>query len=450
MHINFENGITVVTVFSVSVGASALSFILVNGIGASKHFPQGLAWFLLASSGILYLGLLTFCIFLSWLTDHYERTSGLIFSVVVAVIGSVLVLVHAGLVLYERTSLRAGRSIQLNSFSKSTVAPAPENVPAVPGGSDSEWSTDFARALRTDGGERKPAFPPVLVVSEGELELSDDFNLSDEMEKAFGASREDEPLLTGIGAEEQSEYGTGEANDGTPHLSPMEEIRYGDSNSPDGPAEDSTGSPNNSEGDPDDSSGSLEGGEACSTTGQASSIATQWEAWIGNGQRLSPELYETLLQNVALVTVNPYSKPDSHNVLRACKEMIANDLPRTIPSPTEVGEEALVHVARILEAWALYRPDIGYVQGMSSLCMMLYLVMRSEYRTFRSLANLILGSTTLRILYEMSDENMASILLLFQTMLQEHASKHKRCGGDGYRVGKCISSKVRLALYSSS
>lgn len=70
--------------------------------------------------------------------------------------------------------------------------------------------------------------------------------------------------------------------------------------------------------------------------------------------------------------------------------LIEWDLPRTFPTLAFFHDGGAMHTGleRVLLCFALYRPDIGYVQGMSFLVATLLLYM-DEYEAFKCLANLM-------------------------------------------------------------
>ena len=61
--------------------------------------------------------------------------------------------------------------------------------------------------------------------------------------------------------------------------------------------------------------------------------------------------------------------------------LIETDIPRTFAHVSELSDQKEA-LAKILQAFTVYRPDIGYVQGMSYVAAMLHLHMKNEYMTF--------------------------------------------------------------------
>lgn len=61
--------------------------------------------------------------------------------------------------------------------------------------------------------------------------------------------------------------------------------------------------------------------------------------------------------------------------------IIDTDLPRTFGHVAELRDQK-ESLAKILHAFTMFRPDIGYIQGMSYVAAMLHLQMKSELMTF--------------------------------------------------------------------
>lgn len=72
--------------------------------------------------------------------------------------------------------------------------------------------------------------------------------------------------------------------------------------------------------------------------------------------------------------------------------IIDTDIPRTFPKLGGIFQHEGIYNAklyRILEAFTMYRPDIGYVQGMSYVAATLLLFMDNEYQSFVTFCNLM-------------------------------------------------------------
>lgn len=105
-----------------------------------------------------------------------------------------------------------------------------------------------------------------------------------------------------------------------------------------------------------------------------------WPIAIGNVLRITPDLYE-IHRRRALDARTCGSTP-SH--------MLVQDLPRTFPNLAFFCAGGPLHedCSQILEAYTYFRPDIGYVQGMTFLAAMLLLYL-PPYPAFVGLCNLL-------------------------------------------------------------
>lgn len=147
-----------------------------------------------------------------------------------------------------------------------------------------------------------------------------------------------------------------------------------------------------------------------------------WPMAIGNVLRITPELYEIHKDKAVecradhagnvLVTL---SKGRSHG-REMSTQTIPFDLPRTFPSLAFFCEGGPLHddCARILEAYTFFRPDIGYVQGMSYLAAVLLLYLPA-YQAFVGLCNLI-NSPSVLGLYRLEPEAVECRARLFNKL----------------------------------
>merc|ERR1711871_284150 len=104
-----------------------------------------------------------------------------------------------------------------------------------------------------------------------------------------------------------------------------------------------------------------------------------WRLAIGNYLRITPELFQLLrgsLQN---------KRPRSAS--------LDNDLPRTFSELALFGEQGAFHkvLKEVLETYMAYRPDVGYVQGMSYVSAMLCLYTPNSFTAFTCLTNIIVS-----------------------------------------------------------
>ncbi|XP_073345484.1 TBC1 domain family member 12-like [Pagrus major] len=116
-----------------------------------------------------------------------------------------------------------------------------------------------------------------------------------------------------------------------------------------------------------------------------------WSLAIGNELNITAELYQIFLSRAkekwrSLSETETDDGPDSESSL----ELVTRDVSRTFPSLCVFQKGGPYHdlLQSILGAYTCYRPDVGYVQGMSSMAAVLVLNM-DEVEAFVSFSNLI-------------------------------------------------------------
>lgn len=138
-----------------------------------------------------------------------------------------------------------------------------------------------------------------------------------------------------------------------------------------------------------------------------------WKNKIGNHLRLTSRNVEWIEQILA-------KRPLAHKE----RKVIVSDLDRTFPEcdTREEGKKMYRDMLHILCLFAAYRPDIGYVQGMSALVLTLYPLFGVE-QTFILFANLITGTPLLYNLYTMNTVQITRYTELFAVMLKSACPK---------------------------
>lgn len=131
--------------------------------------------------------------------------------------------------------------------------------------------------------------------------------------------------------------------------------------------------------------------------------STIWPLLIGNVLKITPETYE-IYRNRATGTARlGIESPDTNELGKeATVRLIDEDLKRTfVPLGFfSIGEPLYHKIREMLLIYAYYRPDIGYVQGMSFIAGILALHIPDNYLCFQCLANL-LGSEHLIAFYSL-------------------------------------------------
>lgn len=164
---------------------------------------------------------------------------------------------------------------------------------------------------------------------------------------------------------------------------------------------------------------------------------TLWPIAIGNVLRITPELYdihkeqalearrqlaeasEAAAPRNAMVTLSDQPQRSRAQGRRHERgtALIPFDLPRTFPTLVFFQEGGPMHddCMRILEAYTFFRPDIGYVQGMTYLAAVLLLYL-GPFAAFVGLCNL-LNAPTLLGLYRLDQSAVQCRANVFNQLL---------------------------------
>jgi hypothetical protein len=92
-------------------------------------------------------------------------------------------------------------------------------------------------------------------------------------------------------------------------------------------------------------------------------------------------------------------------------QLIEQDIKRTFPQLNlfQAGMPQHDNLHRLLRAFAMYRPDIGYVQGMSYIAAMVLLYLQDPNDSFVSFSNLMLKYPIMPF-YTFNDEFVSKAL----------------------------------------
>ncbi|XP_063749048.1 LOW QUALITY PROTEIN: TBC1 domain family member 12-like [Eleginops maclovinus] len=127
-----------------------------------------------------------------------------------------------------------------------------------------------------------------------------------------------------------------------------------------------------------------------------------WNLAIGNELNITADLYEIFLSRAGertlsdgetsslIFNISVSDSPEAHIPPTDPLDVIARDVSSTLPSLCLFQKGGPYHelLQSILGAYTCYRPDVGYVQGMSSMAAVLLLNM-DELQVFTSFSNLI-------------------------------------------------------------
>ncbi|RLN96125.1 hypothetical protein BBJ28_00006483 [Nothophytophthora sp. Chile5] len=128
--------------------------------------------------------------------------------------------------------------------------------------------------------------------------------------------------------------------------------------------------------------------------------ARVWPMAIGNKLKVTPEMFRIYRRRAAAYKQDAAraAKDDKDGAVDGGREhtlaLIDTDLPRTFPSLKLFDSSGPYYafLLEVLETYACYRPDLGYIQGMSYLAAMLCLHMpQDRYLAFQCLANLMVN-----------------------------------------------------------
>ena len=95
-------------------------------------------------------------------------------------------------------------------------------------------------------------------------------------------------------------------------------------------------------------------------------------------------------------------------------KIIATDIPRTFSKEHIFKSEAYFEtLQKVLEAFSVYRPDIGYVQGMSYICGIVCLLTNTDYAAFVLFHNIVTKSNLFPF-YRFDETYMKQRIVLFK------------------------------------
>lgn len=153
-----------------------------------------------------------------------------------------------------------------------------------------------------------------------------------------------------------------------------------------------------------------------------------WCLGFRNELNITRDLYDILLGKAKDSALRLQRSPRNDRGLskESTLSIIPLDLPRTFPCLSFFQEGGPLHASmrEVLEAFTVYRPDIGYVQGMSFLAAMLLLNME-PFPAFVCLAN-ILHARHMMLLYRLQLVEMKRSFAVFEALLAEHAPRVAR------------------------
>jgi hypothetical protein len=142
-----------------------------------------------------------------------------------------------------------------------------------------------------------------------------------------------------------------------------------------------------------------------------------WSIIVGNNLKINYKLYEMFLERVKICQEN-----DNKDVtFRKNLKVIEEDLHRTYSemSVFRFGNRLYQPLKNILLAYSMYRPDLGYVQGMSYVAGSILLHYGDEFEAFKVFANLMSREEMLINFYSFDMEKVNVVFHIFMRMLAE-------------------------------
>eukprot|EP00008_Paramoeba_atlantica_P003466 CAMPEP_0201483048 /NCGR_PEP_ID=MMETSP0151_2-20130828/7284_1 /ASSEMBLY_ACC=CAM_ASM_000257 /TAXON_ID=200890 /ORGANISM="Paramoeba atlantica, Strain 621/1 / CCAP 1560/9" /LENGTH=337 /DNA_ID=CAMNT_0047866007 /DNA_START=508 /DNA_END=1521 /DNA_ORIENTATION=- len=172
-----------------------------------------------------------------------------------------------------------------------------------------------------------------------------------------------------------------------------------------------------------------------------------WPLAVGNSLNLTPALFEIYKERA----IEARQKEEGEAIGReGSLILIPNDLHRTFPWLNIFKKEGPYynHLRDILEAFVCYRPDIGYVQGMSFVAAV-FLLNLEPFEAFLSLSN-ILNQPFFLTVYRMEEGEINTLLNVLESLLEEHVpSVHNHFRHLGIRLD-IFSVDWFLTIFASS
>ncbi|KAF2068609.1 hypothetical protein CYY_010066 [Polysphondylium violaceum] len=148
-----------------------------------------------------------------------------------------------------------------------------------------------------------------------------------------------------------------------------------------------------------------------------------WPLLIGNDLNITPELFSIFGARAERAK----QRTESNSLGReGTVSLIHLDLPRTFPMLSIFQDDGPLHqsLANILEAYVCYRPDVGYVQGMSYLAAVFLLIL-DEFNAFVCLTN-FLNNPCYMAFYTMNLNQMEVYMKAMDSLMFTHIPKIHR------------------------
>ena len=142
-----------------------------------------------------------------------------------------------------------------------------------------------------------------------------------------------------------------------------------------------------------------------------------WSQLIGNKLRITPKLYESLLDRVRIAAANM----DNDLNFKKNIDVIEKDLHRTFSDFGHFRHGGMLYnpLKNILAAFSLFRTDLGYIQGMSYVAAMLILHLGDEYSAFSAFAN-VMHKYLLFTFYSFDMTKVNEFFHIYMRLVEKH------------------------------
>ena len=144
---------------------------------------------------------------------------------------------------------------------------------------------------------------------------------------------------------------------------------------------------------------------------------TVWSLTMPNDLKINQKMYDIFLERAKICQENQ----DKDHTFRKNLLVIEKDLHRTHSEMNifRYGNRCYQPLKNVLMAYSLYRPDLGYVQGMSYVAASILLHYNDELETFKCLANLLNREDMLYNFYSFDMEKVNVVFHIFMRLLSE-------------------------------
>lgn len=141
-----------------------------------------------------------------------------------------------------------------------------------------------------------------------------------------------------------------------------------------------------------------------------------WCAAIGNQAGMTRDLFDIYVRHA--------HEEMELNLEDGTGRLIEVDLPRTFPTLRFFDSTGPYHkdLMDVLSAWAQYRPDVGYVQGMTHLAGMLVMHM-GTYEAFSCFVNIMLSGGLLLAFYMMDLDQILRRIKIYDALFRYNAPR---------------------------